>query len=41
MNDIKILERINSLIDKMNYKEAYVEVKTDSDKFIIEKSNGK
>lgn len=38
MTDIKILERINSLIDKMDYREAYVEAKTTNDKFIIEKS---
>ncbi len=38
MNNIKIIERINKLIDNMNYKEAYIEIKTGEDKIIIEKN---
>lgn len=37
MTDIKIIERITNLIDKMEYKKAYIEIETKQDKFIIEK----
>lgn len=37
MNNIKIIERIINLIDKMDYKKAYIEIETKQDKFIIEK----
>lgn len=38
MADIRIMEKINNLVDKMDYKKAYIEIETDNDKFIIEKS---
>lgn len=38
MNNLKILDKINDLIDKMDYKKAYLEIETSKDKFIIEKS---
>ena len=37
MTNIKIIERINKLIDKMDYKTAYVERQTKNNKFILEK----
>lgn len=37
MTDIKILERIDNLIDKMEYKTAYVEIQTKNNKYILEK----
>lgn len=37
MNNLKILDKINDLIDKMDYKKAYLEIETRKDKFIIEK----
>lgn len=37
MTNIKIIERINKLIDKMDYKTAYVEIQTKNNKFILEK----
>lgn len=38
MADIKVMEKINTLIDKIDYKRAYVEIETANDKFIIEKT---
>ena len=35
---VKIMEKINNLVDKMDYKKAYIEIETANDKFIIEKS---
>lgn len=37
MTNIKIIERITNLIDKMDYKKVYIEIETKQDKFIIEK----
>ena len=37
MNNVKVIERINNLINSMNYKKAYIEIETQDDKFIIEK----
>ena len=37
MTNIKIIERIDKLIDKMDYKTAYVEIQTKNNKFILEK----
>ena len=37
MDNIKIIERITNLIDKMDYKKVYIEIETKQDKFIIEK----
>lgn len=37
MNNLKILDKINDLIDRMDYKKAYLEIETSKDKFIIEK----
>ena len=37
MTNIKIIERIDKLIDKMDYKTTYVEIQTKNNKFILEK----
>lgn len=38
MTNIKIMERINNLINQMDYKKAYIEVETSDDRFVIEKN---
>lgn len=37
MTNNKIIERIENLIDKMEYKTAYVEIQTKNNKYILEK----
>lgn len=37
MTNNKIIERINNLIDKMEYKTAYVEIQAKDNKYILEK----
>lgn len=37
MTNIKIIERITNLVDKMDYKKVYIEIETKQDKIIIEK----
>ena len=37
MTNNKIIERIENLIDKMEYKTAYVEIQTKNTKYILEK----
>lgn len=37
MTNTKIIERIDKLIDKMDYKTAYIEIQTKNNKFILEK----
>ena len=37
MTNNKIIERINNLIDKMEYKTAYVEIQTKNTKYTLEK----
>lgn len=37
MTNNKIIERINNLIDKMEYKTVYVEIQTKNNKYILEK----
>ena len=41
MKETTILNRINSLIENMNYTSVYVEVRTKNDKYIIEKEKTK
>ncbi len=38
MTNIKIMERINNLVNQMDYKKVYIEVETNNDRFVIEKS---
>ena len=37
MTNNKIIERIENLIDKMEYKTAYVEIQTKNTKYTLEK----
>lgn len=37
MTNIKIIEKIDNLIENMNYKKVYIEIETEKDKYIIEK----
>lgn len=37
MTNIKIIERIDELIEKMDYKTAYIEIQTKNNKFTLEK----
>lgn len=37
MTNNKIIERIENLIDKMEYKTVYVEIQTKNTKYILEK----
>lgn len=37
MNDAKIIEKIIELMNKIDYKKAYIEIETYEDKFTIEK----
>lgn len=41
MTNIKVIERIDNLIENMNYKKVYIEIETDKDKYIIEKQRQK
>lgn len=37
MKETKILNKISSLIDNMSYKSAYIEIQTETDRFVLEK----
>ena len=37
MTEIKIVERIDDLINKLDYKKAYLEIETGQNKYIIER----
>ena len=37
MTNTKILERIDNLIDKMEYKTAYIKIQAKDNKYILEK----
>lgn len=39
MKDTTVLNRISKLVEDMNYKSVYIEIKTDKDKYILEKEN--
>lgn len=36
---IKTIQKIENLLEKIEYKEVYIEIKTEKDKYIIEKSH--
>ena len=36
MTDIKILEKIDTLVDKMEYRTAYIEIQAKNNKYIID-----
>ncbi len=35
--EAKILDKISNLIDKTNYKTAYIEIQTENNKYVLEK----
>ena len=37
MKEVTILNKINKLLDNIDYKSAYIEIQTNNDKYIIEK----
>lgn len=37
MKNITILDKISNLIDRTDYKTAYIEIKTNDNKYILEK----
>lgn len=37
MKEVTILNKINKLLDNIEYKTAYIEIQTNNDKYIIEK----
>lgn len=41
MKETTVLNRINNLIENMNYSSAYIEIRTKNDKYIIEKEKPK
>ena len=41
MTNLKNVEKINDLIDKMDYEKVYLEIETKQDKYITEKSKPK
>ena len=39
MKDITVLNRISKLLENIDYKSAYIEIKTDKDRYTLEKDN--
>lgn len=39
LKDTIILNKISKLVEDMNYKSAYIEIRTDRNKYILEKEN--
>ena len=39
MKDITVLNRISKLLENIDYKSAYIEIKTDKDRYTLEKEN--
>jgi len=37
MKETTIINRISNLVENMNYKSVYIEIKTDNNKWILEK----
>lgn len=37
MTDIKVIEKINDLLSRIDYEKAYLEIETKQNKYIIEK----
>lgn len=37
MTETKVLDKISSLVDKINYKSVYIEIQTEKDKYTLEK----
>lgn len=41
MKEITVMNRISKIIENINYKSVYLEIHTNTDKYIIEKENRK
>ena len=41
MREVTALNRISKIIDSMDYKSAYIEIQTKSNKYVLEKENQK
>lgn len=41
MKEVTALNRISKILDNMEYKSAYIEIQTKSNKYVIEKENPK
>ena len=39
MKETTVLNRISNLVNNINYKSLYVEIKTENDKYVLEKEN--
>ena len=39
MKETTVLNRISNLVDHINYKSLYVEIKTENDKYVLEREN--
>lgn len=37
MTDIKVIEKINDLLSRIDYEKAYLEIETKQNKYVIEK----
>ncbi len=37
MKEITVLNRISNLVENINYKSLYIEIKTENDKWVLEK----
>lgn len=37
MKETTVINQISNLIDKLDYKSAYIEIQTNNDKYILEK----
>lgn len=37
MTETKVLDKISSLVDKINYKSVYIEIQTEKEKYTLEK----
>lgn len=41
MKEITVINQISKLIDKLDYKSAYIEIQTNNSKYILEKEKPK
>lgn len=41
MKEITVINQISKLIDKLDYKSAYIEIQTNNSKYILEKDKPK
>ena len=41
MKEVTALNQINNIIDRLNYKTAYIEINTKDNKYVLEKEENK